>query len=413
MRTLVLVLALALPSPVRGWTQDSVPDPFAAGMDFYWANEMDSAVVYLGVAAGDTATDPTRWAWLAEAQRRAGRSADAAATARAALVLATVSGQCNAFAHTVLADALNPQYGDWDGADADLAWKHALAAVECDPDDGNAWLETVFGAVMRGNDELERRALGKLVETGFLTEAALAHNRWVLEGVPDSAVLITNGDLDTYPALALQVSEGVRTDVAVINVSLLDVARYAEAMATRHGLPAVQMDPGAGQQGRWAPAIVSALTRASLAGDLARPVAFAATIDPTLLAELPATARFAGTHWLAGPGGTAPIDTAATRRAMEAADASALAGPAVSAADRSPVRRRSTALELYPVLAALRYGCALTAADREREAARTVHWIRQFVHDVGAGERYGEAIDALAARGFQLGEWPCGSDRTP
>jgi len=49
---------------------------------------------------------------------------------------------------------------------------------------------------------------------GFLHQAALAYGRAELRTLPPDALLLTNGDMDTYPAQAVQVTEGFRTDVA-------------------------------------------------------------------------------------------------------------------------------------------------------------------------------------------------------
>lgn len=47
-----------------------------------------------------------------------------------------------------------------------------------------------------------------------------------LASCDSNAILIVNGDSDTYPLLYVQESEGYRKDVSVINISLLNVGRY-------------------------------------------------------------------------------------------------------------------------------------------------------------------------------------------
>jgi tetratricopeptide (TPR) repeat protein len=66
-------------------------------------------------------------------------------------------------------------------------------------------------------------------------DALLEFNRNLLNSAPVNAVLITNGDYDTYPAWLLQ-EQGVRTDVLIVNRSLLNVKDYA-LFLMRHGLP--------------------------------------------------------------------------------------------------------------------------------------------------------------------------------
>jgi tetratricopeptide (TPR) repeat protein len=67
----------------------------------------------------------------------------------------------------------------------------------------------------------------------------LDYNKNMLLSVPSHGILITNGDNDTYPAWYLQ-SQGVREDVLVVNLSLLNVADNI-IFLKKKGLP-LQMD---------------------------------------------------------------------------------------------------------------------------------------------------------------------------
>lgn len=62
----------------------------------------------------------------------------------------------------------------------------------------------------------------------------------MLVGLPPGAVLITGGDNDTFGPLALQAGMDFRTDVVVLNRSLLNVPEYVEAVFQRH--PAIRPD---------------------------------------------------------------------------------------------------------------------------------------------------------------------------
>jgi hypothetical protein len=136
-----------------------------------------------------------------------------------------------------MADLFNPTSSGWDAIDPDSSWAHLLTAVRCDPTDGNAWLGVWIGALSRADTALERRALDALVKNRFLTGPWLTHARWVLESAPPRAVLIANGDLDTYPPVALQVVQHVRSDVVVVNRNLLNLRWYAERLRDHFGLP--------------------------------------------------------------------------------------------------------------------------------------------------------------------------------
>ncbi len=188
--------------------------------------------LFVDAAARDTA-DADAVAWVAEVQRRLGNPAEAVRTGHVALARAP----CHGHALEVIGVAHDPQYGDWPGANADTAWHYLRRAAECAPDDGNVWLALVLAAARVGEYELEREALRRLVSTGFLTPPTLATARWLLETAPDAAILLTGGDLDTYPMLALQEVEGIRRDVAVVNKNLLNLAWYRSLVVERHRLP--------------------------------------------------------------------------------------------------------------------------------------------------------------------------------
>ena len=65
--------------------------------------------------------------------------------------------------------------------------------------------------------------------------ALLEYNKNMLASTPQNAVLVTNGDYDTYPAWYLQ-ENGVRSDVLIVNRSLFNLKDYARFLM-RLGLP--------------------------------------------------------------------------------------------------------------------------------------------------------------------------------
>ncbi|MFW5785398.1 MAG: hypothetical protein ACOCW1_04350, partial [Chitinispirillaceae bacterium] len=143
----------------------------------------------------------------------------------------------SSFAYTTLGDMFNPQYSNWENCDQDTSFHYIMKAIECDENDGNAWMSVWNHALRRGNDSLERLSLEKLYTTGFYTESVLEFNRWVLKSVPESSIVITNGDFDTYPALSLQITEALRNDVTILNFPMLTLEWYAKMAHERIGIP--------------------------------------------------------------------------------------------------------------------------------------------------------------------------------
>jgi hypothetical protein len=62
----------------------------------------------------------------------------------------------------------------------------------------------------------------------------------MLVGLPQNAVLITGGDNDTFPPLALQAGMDFRKDVIIVNRSLLNLPSYANAVFKRY--PSIRPD---------------------------------------------------------------------------------------------------------------------------------------------------------------------------
>ncbi|UCG53355.1 MAG: hypothetical protein JSW58_07320 [Candidatus Latescibacterota bacterium] len=96
----------------------------------------------------------------------------------------------------------------------------------------------------------------------------------MLVGLPQGAVLITNGDNDTFPPLALQAGMGFRSDVAVVNRHLLNVNDYVEALFERY--PSVK--PGGRIEAEDDLSLSSTLLKRMIDEQKA-PVYFAASVD--------------------------------------------------------------------------------------------------------------------------------------
>jgi tetratricopeptide (TPR) repeat protein len=340
------------------------PDSLAQARALYMQNKLAEALPIFQAVAAKEPNNADAHAWLAETARRLHEFDRAAETARTVLRLAP----CHAFAHNVLGDLYRPQWSDWGKVNADSAWTHLLRAAQCDSTDGNPWTGIWGEAMRRGDTVLEARALRRMVKTKFLAPSVLAYGRWFLRRLPENAVLLTAGDVDTWGVLAVQTVERFRTDVAIVNTSLLNLDWYSKVMSERYRLPLAA--PAQAARGV-SDTITSDLRGKSLAGILRRPVA--ATIHQP---SGPGRFAFAGSYWLL-TGRDSIADTTVIRRAFDGVRGADFALPVVSPEDRSPVRRTSWIPETV-VVAAFHYADLLRRAGRKPDASRAETWADNF-----------------------------------
>jgi len=205
---------------------------FKTAMSFYDKAAFDSAAYHFNILTSKHPNDPFAWAWLAKAVSYDGDPDTCLAYVRKALSL----DPRNALALVLYANCYNPQFRSVRGANYDTTWHWLQKAVESDPNNGDAWIGIYIEAMRRGDIAYMRTALSRLKESGFLTPSVLELNRWMLRNLPPDAILITSGDMDTFPSEALQLLENARPDVAIVNWSMLNMPWYAGAIAKRYNL---------------------------------------------------------------------------------------------------------------------------------------------------------------------------------
>jgi tetratricopeptide (TPR) repeat protein len=228
-----LVIALVSLLSVFAGCIKHQPTSLDEALSLYRENKLEQALPLFRQLVAEDSDNAEKYVWLAETYRRLDKKEDAVKSARRALELNPRSS----FAHTVVAEASNPVMGDWAQANSDSTWFHVMKAVDCDSTDGNPWLLVWGEAIHRGEPPMMRKALRRLVETGFLTKAALAYGRWMLRALPEKAILLTNGDMDTYPPCAVQEVEGFRRDIVIVNRGTLNTKWYARFIRGYAGVP--------------------------------------------------------------------------------------------------------------------------------------------------------------------------------
>ncbi len=387
-------LALVLGAAALSGCGNEGEDLLEEGLRLYRQNKLQEALPVLERAAEAREDDAEAHAWLAETYRRLDEPDKAAKAARTAIDL----DPCNSFAHVVLAWNYNPMYGLWPGINREMSWKHLMKAAECDSTDGNVWPGVWIEALRRGDSRMEKRSLRRMVETGFLTPAVLAYNRWMLRDLPENALLITNGDWDTFPAVALQQVEAFRPDVAVVNRSLLNTAWYPRYLRDHYGLALPfseeelpELKTLLDASGR--PVFVSTQIfrgwlemRAS--GEMERPIAISVTVDLNAFGKgLAEDLSLAGPFWLWRPSqGAGRPDTALIAQSLEGVEPADFSGPFVSPEDRSPIRIKTSATLVHNISAAgLKYARSLLEAGRTSEAREMISWVESFEKETSLG----------------------------
>ena len=200
----------------------------------YSNNQLDSAEIILDTYLSKYSGDISSLCYYAETLRRRDKLFEADSIADIVLD----KEPCNSFALCIKGDIANPQFHVKSPLNNEqLAYSYYLKATECDSTYGDAWEVIWIKAMKNGDTHHEKLAFIRLYETEFYTKSTLALARWYLRDVPENAVLITNGDMDTYPLLAVQVNEKFRPDITIVNASMLNMKWYFELLCDRHTIP--------------------------------------------------------------------------------------------------------------------------------------------------------------------------------
>jgi tetratricopeptide (TPR) repeat protein len=125
-------------------------------------------------------------------------------------------------------------------SEKDQVWMRAhqslLQAAGGDPQCTDVYY-TLWATSLRSGDEaLAAECLRRLVALGDMPRPLLEWGRNMVAGAPPGAVILTNGDNDTYPPLAYQTITGDRPDVAIVNLSLLNTSWYIRHWRDRGAL---------------------------------------------------------------------------------------------------------------------------------------------------------------------------------
>ena len=125
----------------------------------------------------------------------------------------------------------------WQNNPSDEAYEHLQKAYEIAPER----YETYHDMITKAEFERDKKAMKKFSELWYHHEyyspGITNWNYNVFMSVEPNAILITQGDNDTYPLWLLQYVKNFRKDVAVLNISLLLREKYRNAILKENGIP--------------------------------------------------------------------------------------------------------------------------------------------------------------------------------
>jgi hypothetical protein len=128
-------------------------------------------------------------------------------------------------------------YVRWASGGNDLSLAHHLErAHELRPDYAQISADLISFHELRTEHDKALEYARKWYESRALSPALLEYTRNVLASLEPNAVIITAGDLDTYPIWILQAARGLRPDVTVVNSSLVMHDEYREWVLDGKGI---------------------------------------------------------------------------------------------------------------------------------------------------------------------------------
>lgn len=126
------------------------------------------------------------------------------------------------------------KYGATDNSEAITILERAS---RLDPTYLDPWFALAVDYMASGNKEKADVALRKLLEEHAISDEVMDYNYNVITLLDKNAILITNGDNDTYPGWILTRIVNYRPDVRIVNLSLLNSEWYPSYLVRKEGIP--------------------------------------------------------------------------------------------------------------------------------------------------------------------------------
>ena len=365
---------------------------FDEAVSFYYENEMDKALEVFDSLSETQNSSAELYAWIAQTNFRLGKLDQAEKYGKLALQI----DECNSFANTVISSAMLQKSNYKLNSTSDSAWIYLMQAVNCDSTNGNAWLNLWSAAWGLNKLNLADKAIRKLRETGFLTASTIAFGRWLLSYLPENAIIITSGDMDTYPMLALQLTENFRRDVIVVEKEWLDIDWTLRNIKNDYNLPIYFEDKDLDEvlkekKNNWGTTadtpVLNKWVENLKAGNFTHPIAFSVTVGPEYLAAFEKNIKYCGPYFLLNANNSKDsIDIKILGKSVNEIKISAFTGHWTSERDLSPIRTQYTKYLILNIsAAALSYADELIKQKQFSKAKTILSLIEKLESESGLG----------------------------
>lgn len=122
------------------------------------------------------------------------------------------------------------------GNKSNAAYVHLRSAYAKNPGATELIDDMLSDAIIRRDEAAIQQFTAALSHSGIYSASEVEYSKNVLNSIEKNAVLITNGNVDTYPILLIQRLQNFRTDVKVISLDFLNNETYAAQIAGEYAV---------------------------------------------------------------------------------------------------------------------------------------------------------------------------------